>query len=476
MAEPLWSGRLSQGMSEALRRLSVSVPFDQRLYREDIAGSLAHLQALEQAGVITGAERSQLGEALEALRQEMDAGTFIWDEALEDVHSNIERALTARLGDVAKKLHTGRSRNDQVATDTRLYLRGAIDGILAMLQRLREVLIRRAQEEAATVFPGFTHLQSAQPVTFGHHLLAYEAMLARDCGRLRDGRTRLNQCPLGVGALAGNTYGLDRQLTSSLLGFDAPMENSLDAVADRDYILEFLSAASIVMVHLSRLGEEVVLWMAPAFGLVMLPDELTTGSSIMPQKKNPDVAELVRAKSGRIFGALVALLTVMKGQPLAYNRDNQEDKEPLFDTIDTLFLVLPAAEAIVAGLRVNQERALALAASGYATATDLADHLVRCGVPFREAHERVGRLVRQCVAQGRTLEQLTSHELGEALGVMDELLASKVAVAGSLEARNHLGGTAPGQVHAAAQAALLRLQQEREHGRSPSAQGGQPCG
>ena len=474
MAEPLWSGRLSQGMSEALRRLSVSVPFDKRLYREDITGSLAHLQTLEQAGVITAAERARLDEALEALRQEMDAGTFTWDEALEDVHSNIERALTARLGDVAKKLHTGRSRNDQVATDTRLYLRGAIDDVLEMVCRLREGLIQRAREEAATVFPGFTHLQSAQPVTFGHHLLAYEAMLARDCGRLRDGRARLNQCPLGAGALAGNTYGLDRQLTSSLLGFDAPMENSLDAVADRDHILEFLSAASIIMVHLSRLGEEVVLWMTPAFGLVMLPDELTTGSSIMPQKKNPDVAELVRAKSGRVFGALVTLLTVMKGQPLAYNRDNQEDKEPLFDTVDTLALVLPAAAAIVAGLRVNKVRALDLAASGYATATDLADHLVRCGVPFREAHERVGGLVRQCLEQGRTLEQLTNQELGEALGVMDESLASKVAVVGSLEARNHLGGTAPAQVSAAAQAALLRLQQEQELGRAT--QGGQPCG
>ena len=474
MAEPLWSGRLSQGMSEALRRLSVSVPFDKRLYREDITGSLAHLQALEQAGVITAAERSQLDEALQALRQEMDAGTFVWDEALEDVHSNIERALTARLGDVAKKLHTGRSRNDQVATDTRLYLRGAIDSILTMMQRLREGLIQRAREEAATVFPGFTHLQSAQPVTFGHHLLAYEAMLARDCGRLRDGRARLNQCPLGAGALAGNTYGLDRQLTSSLLGFDAPMENSLDAVADRDYILEFLSAASIVMVHLSRLGEEVVLWMTPAFGLVMLPDELTTGSSIMPQKKNPDVAELVRAKSGRVFGALVTLLTVMKGQPLAYNRDNQEDKEPLFDTIDTLALVLPAAQAIIAGVRVNRERALALAASGYATATDLADHLVRCGVPFREAHERVGGLVRQCLEQGRTLEQLTNQELGEVLGVMDESLTGKVAVVGSLAARNHIGGTAPAQVHAAAQAALLRLRQEQ--GLDRAMQDDQPCG
>ena len=474
MAEPLWSGRLSQGMSEALRRLSVSVPFDKRLYREDITGSLAHLQALEQAGVITAAERSQLGEALEILRQEMDAGTFTWDEALEDVHSNIERALTTRLGEVAKKLHTGRSRNDQVATDTRLYLRGAIDDILAMIRRLREGLIQRAQAEAATVFPGFTHLQSAQPVTFGHHLLAYEAMLARDCGRLRDGRARLNQCPLGAGALAGNTYRLDRHLTSSLLGFDAPMENSLDAVADRDYILEFLSAASIIMVHLSRLGEEVVLWMTPAFGLVMLPDELTTGSSIMPQKKNPDVAELVRAKSGRVFGALVTLLTVMKGQPLAYNRDNQEDKEPLFDTIDTLLLVLPAAAAIIDGLRINKQRALELAASGYATATDLADHLVRCGVPFREAHERVGGLVRQCLEQGRTLEQLSSRELQQALGVADVRLDRVVSVSGSLQARDHLGGTAPAQVSAAAQAALFRLQQEQDLGRAT--QDGQSCG
>ncbi len=474
MAEPLWSGRLGQGMSETLQRLSVSVPYDQRLYREDIACSRAHLQALERAGVVTHQEREQLDAALDALRQEMDAGTFSWDESLEDVHSNIERALIARLGDVAKKLHTGRSRNDQVATDTRLFLRAAIDEILAQVYRLRAVLIQRAREEAATVFPGFTHLQSAQPVTFGHHLLAYEAMLTRDCGRLRDCRARLNQCPLGAGALAGNTYGLDRQLTSSLLGFASPMENSLDAVADRDYILEFLSAASVVMVHLSRLGEEVVLWMTPAFGLITLPDELTTGSSIMPQKKNPDMAELVRAKSGRVFGALVTLLTVMKGQPLAYNRDNQEDKEPLFDTIDTLLLVLPATQAIAASLCVNRERAIELAAAGFATATDLADHLVRGGMPFREAHERVGGLVRACLDKGCTLEQLTCHDMEQALGIVDDQMAHVVTLSGSLQARDHLGGTAPSQVHAAAEKAELRLQRERNPG--ATAQDTPPCG
>ena len=462
MAEPLWSGRLGQGMSEVLQRLSVSLPEDKRLYREDIACSRAHVQALQRAGVITPQECEELDAALAALCQEMDAGTFSWDESLEDVHSNIERALIARLGDVAKKLHTGRSRNDQVATDTRLFLRAAIDEILAWMYRLRAVLIRRAKEEAATVFPGFTHLQSAQPVTFGHHLLAYEAMLTRDCGRLRDCRARLNQCPLGAGALAGNTYGLDRQLTAALLGFAAPMENSLDAVADRDYILEFLAASSIIMVHLSRLGEEVVLWMTPAFGLITLPDELTTGSSIMPQKKNPDVAELVRAKSGRVFGALVTLLTVMKGQPLAYNRDNQEDKEPLFDTIDTLLVVLPAAEAIVAGLCVNRERAIELAAAGFATATDLADYLVRGGMPFREAHGRVGGLVRACLEKGSTLEGLAACDMEQVLGVVDDQLPGVISLVGSLQARDHLGGTAPRQVHAAAEKAQQRLQRERQ--------------
>ncbi|MDY0005518.1 MAG: argininosuccinate lyase, partial [Spongiibacteraceae bacterium] len=406
-----WGGRFSEPTDAFVERFTASVSFDQRLYHHDIDGSLAHARMLARVGVLSAAELSQLETGLEQIRAEIEAGQFEWSVGLEDVHMNIEARLTERIGITGKKLHTGRSRNDQVATDIRLYLRDEIDVICAELTRLQQALVDLAEREADTIMPGFTHLQTAQPVTFGHHMLAWNEMLERDHGRLRDCRARLNRSPLGAAALAGTTYPIDRSYSAQLLGFDAPTENSLDSVSDRDFAIEFTAAAALAMTHLSRFSEELVLWTSAQFQFVQLPDRFCTGSSIMPQKKNPDVPELVRGKVGRVNGHLVALLTLMKSQPLAYNKDNQEDKEPLFDTVDTLRDCLKAYADMVPALVPNRDAMREAARRGFSTATDLADYLVRKGVAFRDAHEIVGKSVAFGVQEGRDLAEMTLAEL-----------------------------------------------------------------
>jgi len=448
-SEKPWGGRFSEPTDAFVERFTASVGFDQRLYHHDITGSIAHATMLAKVGVLTDAERDQIIDGLKGVKEDIEAGRFEWSVSLEDVHMNIEARLTDRIGITGKKLHTGRSRNDQVATDIRLYLRDEIDVIAEELARLQAGLLDLAEREADTIMPGFTHLQTAQPVTFGHHLLAWYEMLVRDADRLQDCRKRVNVMPLGAAALAGTTYPIDRNLTAELLGFDRPTENSLDSVSDRDFAIEFCSFAALLMTHLSRFSEELVLWTSAQFDFIDLPDRFCTGSSIMPQKKNPDVPELVRGKTGRVNGHLISLLTLMKSQPLAYNKDNQEDKEPLFDTVDTIKGCLKAYADMIPAIQAKADNMRVAAKRGFSTATDLADYLVKKGVPFRDAHEIVGKSVAFGVAEGRDLSDMTLEELQQFSGIIGEDVFDVLTLEGSVQARDHLGGTAPNQVRAA---------------------------
>jgi argininosuccinate lyase len=454
-----WGGRFTESTDAFVEAFTASVGFDRRLYRQDIAGSQAHARMLAKVGVLTEAECAQIVEGLDAILAEIESGAFDWSVSLEDVHMNIEARLTERIGAVGKKLHTGRSRNDQVATDIRLYLRDAIDALVAELRRAQTGLLDLAEREADTVMPGFTHLQTAQPITFGHHMMAWFEMLERDRGRFSDCARRTNVMPLGAAALAGTTYPIDRHYTAQLLGFDGPAENSLDAVSDRDFAIEFAAAASILMMHLSRMSEELIIWSSAQFAFVTLSDSFCTGSSIMPQKKNPDVPELIRGKSGRVFGHLVALLTLMKAQPLAYNKDNQEDKEPLFDTVDTVRGSLRVFADMIPAIRCNREQMRLAATRGFATATDLADYLVRKGLPFRDAHEAVGKAVAYCVERSCDLSDLSQNELWRFANVVEADVFDVLGLEGSVAARDHIGGTAPAQVRQAIARARARLDQ-----------------
>jgi argininosuccinate lyase len=441
-----WAGRFTQPTDSFVEAFTASVTFDHRLYAHDIAGSIAHAQMLARQGILSEDDCQMIIAGLQRIQAAIEAGTFTWSVPLEDVHMNIEAALIADIGDAGKRLHTGRSRNDQVATDLRLWLRDAIDDILALIDRACDRLLQLAEREADTILPGFTHLQVAQPITFGHHMLAWFEMLSRDYERLQDNRRRVNIMPLGAAALAGTSYPIDRAYTAQLLGFDRPCENSLDAVADRDFAIEFAATAAIMMMHLSRFSEELILWNSAQFGFIDLADAFCTGSSIMPQKKNPDVPELIRGKSGRIFGHVMALLTMMKGQPLAYNKDNQEDKEPLFDTVDQLHSVLQLFGDLLQALDCNRDRMRAAAHQGYATATDLADYLVRKGVPFRDAHDIVGRAVALGLQRQCDLSELSLDDLQGFSTCIEQDVFAVLTLEGSVAARNHLGGTAPNQV------------------------------
>ena len=444
-----WGGRFSEPTDAFVERFTASVTFDKRLYHHDINGSVAHATMLGKVGILTAQEVSDIINGLEGIREDIVAGRFEWSVALEDVHMNIETELTKRIGISGKKLHTGRSRNDQVATDIRLYVRDEIDTIGKELTRLQQALLDVAEREADTIMPGFTHLQTAQPITFGHHMMAWYEMLERDFDRLQDCRTRLNYSPLGAAALTGTSYPIDREYTAQLLGFTAATRNSLDSVSDRDFAIELAACASILMTHLSRFSEELVLWTSSQFDFVDLPDRFCTGSSIMPQKKNPDVPELVRGKTGRVNGHLVALLTLMKSQPLAYNKDNQEDKEPLFDLIDTVRDCLKAYADMVPAIRPKKENLYNAALKGYATATDLADYLVRKGIAFRDAHEIVGKSVAYGIAQKKDLSALSLAELQQFSAQISDDVFKVLTLEGSVQARNHVGGTAPNQVRAA---------------------------
>ncbi len=453
----LWGGRFGEATDAFVQRFTASVTFDRRLYRQDIRGSIAHARMLQRIGLLDTGELKLIESGLEAIAADIERGEFDWSVALEDVHMNIEARLTERIGEAGKKLHTARSRNDQVATDLRLYLREAIDAVAAELARLMRALIAQAEACHDLVMPGFTHLQSAQPVTLGHHFLAWFEMLLRDAGRLADCRTRVDVLPLGAAALAGTSYPVDREFVARELGFSAIAENSLDAVSDRDFAIEFCAAGALVMTHLSRMSEELVLWSSSQFGFVELPDRFCTGSSIMPQKKNPDVPELVRGKAGRAQGNLVTLLTLMKGQPLAYNKDNQEDKEPVFDSVDTLLDCLRAFADMVPAIEPRAGALRAAAGTGFATATDLADYLVRRGVAFRDAHHAVGQIVAAAIDAGCDLSELPLEELRRHAPVIDDDVFAVLTLDGSVAARDHLGGTAPAQVLAAAARAHRRL-------------------
>ncbi|WP_047237581.1 argininosuccinate lyase [Chromobacterium subtsugae] len=443
-----WSGRFSEPVSELVKHYTASIGFDYRLAEVDIEGSLAHAAMLNRSGVLSDADLAAIRQGMAEIRDQIRAGELAWSVDLEDVHMNIERRLTDRIGDAGKRLHTGRSRNDQVATDIRLWLRGEIDATVHLLAELQKSLLDLAEQHAATVMPGFTHLQVAQPVTFGHHLLAYVEMLARDAERMQDCRKRVNRLPLGAAALAGTTFPIDRRHTAQLLGFDDVCHNSLDAVSDRDFAIEFTAAASLVMIHLSRLSEELILWMSPRVGFIDIADRFCTGSSIMPQKKNPDVPELVRGKSGRVVGHLIALVTLMKAQPLAYNKDNQEDKEPLFDTVDTLQATLRIYADMMRGITVKPEAMRAAVLQGYATATDLADYLVKKGLPFRDSHEVVALAVRHAERQGVDLAELPLSALQGFSALIADDVYTVLTPEGSLAQRDHVGGTAPAQVAA----------------------------
>ena len=443
-----WSGRFSEPVADFVLRYTASVAFDRRLALADIEGSLAHAAMLAHVGVLSPADLADIERGLAAIRGEIERGEFAWQLALEDVHLNIERRLTELVGDAGKRLHTGRSRNDQVATDVRLWLRGEIDAVVGALDQLQRALVAQAEAHAATAMPGFTHLQVAQPVTFGHHLLAYAEMFERDRERMLDARRRVNRLPLGAAALAGTTFPIDRASVAARLGFEALAENSLDAVSDRDFAIEFVAAAALVMTHVSRLAEELVLWMSPRYGFVRLPDRFTTGSSIMPQKKNPDVPELARGKAGRVAGHLIALLTLMKGQPLAYNKDNQEDKEPLFDTVDTVLDTLRALAEMVPGIEVDAEAMRRAAEEGFSTATDFADYLVRKGLPFRDAHEAVAQAVRMAAQRNCGLAALPLADLQRLAPQVGPDVFDCLSLQGSLAARDHAGGTSPRQVRA----------------------------
>ncbi len=444
-----WGGRFNEPTDAFVARFTASVDFDQRLYQQDIQGSVAHARMLAKVGVLTEDERDAIIRGLGEIRVEIERGEFEWSVALEDVHMNIEAALTQKIGITGKKLHTGRSRNDQVATDIRLYMRDEIDLILAEISRLQQGLLDLAEQEADTIMPGFTHLQTAQPVTFGHHLLAWFEMLSRDYERFADCRKRVNVMPLGAAALAGTTYPIDRAYTAELLQFDAPAGNSLDAVSDRDFGIEFCAASSLLLMHMTRMSEELVLWTSAQFNFINLPDRFCTGSSIMPQKKNPDVPELVRGKSGRVYGHLMSLLTLMKSQPLAYNKDNQEDKEPLFDAVDTVKGCLRAFGDMIPAIESRKDEMREAARRGFSTATDLADYLVRKGVAFRDAHEIVGLSVAYGIKTGKDLSDMTLEELQQFSETIEQDVFEVLTLEGSVAARNHIGGTAPDQVRAA---------------------------
>lgn len=444
-----WGGRFSEPTDAFVERFTASVSFDQRLYLADIRGSIAHATMLAKTGILTKDESNKIIQGLEDIREIIEAGNFSWSVSLEDVHMNIEAALTKKIGSVGKKLHTGRSRNDQVATDIRLYLREELDIVTEAIRQVQKGIVSLAENETDTIMPGFTHLQTAQPVSFAHHLMAWYEMLQRDHERMLDCRKRVNISPLGSAALAGTSFPIDRNLTAKLLGFDKPADNSLDAVSDRDFAIEFSAAASILMMHLSRMSEELVIWTSSHFDFIILPDRFCTGSSIMPQKKNPDVPELVRGKTGRVYGHLFALLTLMKSQPLAYNKDNQEDKEPLFDTLDTIKDCLKAFADMIPAIRAKEEKMWDAALKGYSTATDLADYLVRKGMAFRDAHEVVGKAVAFGLEEGKDLSEMSLEELQIFSRDIENDVFTVLTLEGSLNARDHIGGTAPAQVRKA---------------------------
>ena len=445
----LWGGRFSEPTDAFVEAFTASVEFDQRMYRQDIEGSRAHARMLTKIGVLTEQDCKAIIEGLDQIEQEITDGKFDWSVSREDVHMNIEARLTEIVGDAGKRLHTGRSRNDQVATDIRLYLREQIGFAIAEIRRLQQGMLELAEKEAETIMPGFTHLQVAQPVTFGHHILAWFEMMQRDASRLQDCATRMNILPLGSAALAGTSYPLDRHYTAELLGFDDVTRNSLDGVSDRDFAIEFCAAAALIMTHLSRFSEELVLWSSAQFNFIELPDRFCTGSSIMPQKKNPDVPELVRGKTGRVNGHLISLLTLMKSQPLAYNKDNQEDKEPLFDTIDTLLGSLRAYADMIPAIQAKRDNMYQAAKQGFSTATDLADYLVGKDLPFRDAHEVVGKAVAFGIEQNKDLSEMSLQELKQFSDIIDEDVFDVLTLEGSIAARNHIGGTAPAQVRQA---------------------------
>lgn len=452
-----WSGRFDEPVAELVKRYTASVDFDKRLAVFDIQGSLAHANMLGVQGIISQADVNAIEAGLADILAEIQAGTFEWLLDLEDVHLNIEKRLTDKIGDAGKRLHTGRSRNDQVATDVRLWLRATVDDVLAGIRKLQLSILDLAEQHADTIMPGFTHLQVAQPVTFGHHLMAYFEMLKRDAERFADARKRINRLPLGAAALAGTSYPIDRVLVATTLGFDGVCENSLDAVSDRDFAIEFTAASSVLMMHLSRFSEELIVWSSPRFAFVDIADRFCTGSSIMPQKKNPDVPELVRGKSGRVYGHLMGLLTLMKGQPLAYNKDNQEDKEPLFDTADTLLVTLEIYADMLRGVKVNPTNMRQAALEGFATATDLADYLVKKGLPFRDAHEVVALAVKLGVQQGCDLADMPLDTLQKFSALIAEDVYNVLTLEGSVASRDHVGGTAPKQVKQSIQRARATL-------------------
>lgn len=457
--EKTWSGRFNEPVSHLVARYTASVTFDKRLAEYDIQGSRAHAQMLATQSIISPADLAAIEQGLSQIQEEIRNGDFVWQQELEDVHLNIEKRLTTLVGDAGKRLHTARSRNDQIATDVRLYLRDSIDEIIRLIKAMQTALIDLAEQHTETVMPGFTHLQVAQPVSFAHHLMAYFEMLKRDIERLADCRKRVNKSPLGAAALAGTSYSIDRALVAQKLDFDGICENSLDAVSDRDFIIEFNACAALFMTHLSRLSEELILWMSPSYNFIVLADRFCTGSSIMPQKKNPDVPELVRGKTGRVNGHLVALLTLMKAQPLAYNKDNQEDKEPLFDTVDTLVDTLRIYTDMLAGIKVNHEVMRNAALHGYATATDLADYLTKKGLPFRDAHEVVAKTVQFAENKGCDVSMLDLSELQQFSQMIDEDIFAILTLEGSMKSRSHPGGTAPSQVSAAIELARKWLTQ-----------------
>lgn len=444
-----WSGRFAEPVAELVKRYTASVGFDQKLALFDIQGSLAHAAMLSHCDIISTQDLADIQHGLEQIKNEVLTDNFIWSLDLEDVHLNIEKRLTTLVGDAGKRLHTGRSRNDQVATDVRLYLRHAIDELLELIAALQTSILDLAEQHTLTIMPGFTHLQVAQPISFGHHLMAYFEMLKRDAERLQDTRRRVNRLPLGAAALAGTSYPIKREMVAELLGFEGVCENSLDAVSDRDFAIEFTAAAALIMTHLSRFSEELILWMSPRVGFIDIADRFCTGSSIMPQKKNPDVPELVRGKTGRVNGHLIALLTLMKGQPLAYNKDNQEDKEPIFDTVDTLNQTLRIYADMITGIKVKPEAMRNAALQGYATATDLADYLVKKGLPFRDAHEAVALAVRFAEQRGCDLSDISLPELKKFSALIEHDIYEVLSLEGSLASRDHIGGTAPRQVQAA---------------------------
>jgi argininosuccinate lyase len=444
-----WSGRFTEPVAELVKRYTASVSFDHKLAMFDIQGSLAHAQMLAACNIITVHDLNDIKRGLGQIENEIICGEFVWSLDFEDVHLNIEKRLTTLVGDAGKRLHTGRSRNDQVATDVRLYLRHEIDGLLDLIKELQVGLLDLAEQHTSTIMPGFTHLQVAQPISFAHHLMAYFEMLKRDAERLHDCRKRVNRLPLGAAALAGTSYPIKREYVADLLGFEGVCENSLDAVSDRDFAIEFIADAALIMTHLSRFSEELILWMSPSFGFIDLADRFCTGSSIMPQKKNPDVPELVRGKTGRVNGHLVSLLTLMKGQPLAYNKDNQEDKEPLFDTVETLTQSLRIYADMISGIKVKPVAMRNAALQGYATATDLADYLVKKGVPFRDAHEVVAQTVRFAERRGCHLSDISIADLQTFSAHITEDVYQVISLEGSLASRDHIGGTAPNQVKAA---------------------------